>query len=70
MACNARFGLDLAAEAVLLIFGCLSKTLALPMSDWLSIDSETAPWLVDVFVSLMMLFADSIVMALVCFLAR
>ena len=54
-----------AAEAVLIIFGCCSQALVLTWYDWLHNDSESAPWLDDVFVSLrMMLFADSMVIAL------
>jgi hypothetical protein len=58
----------LAAEAVLLFSACLFKTLALTLCDWFHIDPSPAPWLDDVFMSLMMmLFADSVVITGLCF---
>jgi hypothetical protein len=59
----------LAAEAVLLFSACLPKTLALTSCDWFHIGPKPAPWLDDVFMSLMMmLFADSVVITWVWFL--
>ncbi len=53
-----------AAEAVLIISGCFSHALVLTWYDWLHNDSESAPWLDDVFVYWrMMLFADCMVIA-------
>jgi len=59
--CSAGFGLVLAAEAVLLMFGCPSKTLALTQSRLVPHGSSAGPWPDDRLVSVMMLFADCVV---------